>query len=200
MKKFLKDKRCLVFVGTFLAITFLAVPVMAAKITPEDKLQKAEELSIRASEMATNARVSYDVGLAKNALELANQATYLVLEAITEAEKKDDPALSQRAINAANSIMKAITQVITTATFISQVSSDPETIAEAKAMLEKANKAKELNNKAIQVVRSSVVKPTERLAPQRRAPKAAPPDTDTTEIEAYQQEIKAYQQEVSPSQ
>ena len=157
MKRFLKDKRRLVFVGTFLAISFLAVSVMAAKITPEDKLRKAEELSIKASEMATKAKVSYNVGLAKKALELANQATYLVLEVVTEAQKKNDPALAQASIHTANSVMKTITQIIAAATFISQISEDPKTIADVKEILEKANKAKEMNNKAIQVARTSKV-------------------------------------------
>ena len=193
MKKFLKDTRWLICVGIFLTITFLAVPVMAAKITPEDKLRKAEELSIKASEMATKAKESYNVGLAKKALELANQATYLVLEAITEAQKKDDPALAQTAINTANSVRKAITQIIAAATFISKISEDPKTIADVKEILEKANKAKGLNNKAIQIVRSSVVEPDQKVALEKGAPKAEPPDTETTELEVYQQEI-------SPSQ
>jgi hypothetical protein len=193
MKRFLKDKRHLVFLGTFLAITFLAVSVMAAKITPEDKLRKAKELSIKASEMATKAKVSYNVGLAKKSLELANQATYLVLEVVTEAGKKDDPALAQDAINTANSVMKAITQIIAAATFISQISEDPKTIADVKEILEKANKDKELNDKAIQIVRSSVVEPGEKIASEKGAPKAEPPDTETTEVEVYKQEV-------SPSQ
>ena len=193
MKKFLKDTRWLICVGTFLTITFLAVSVMAAKITPEEKLRKAEELSIKASEMATQAKVSYNVGLAKKALGLANQATYLVLEAVAEAQKKADPALSQTAINTANSVMKAITQIIAAATFISQISADPETIADVKEIFEKANKAKELNNKAIQIVRSSAVEPGEKIASEKGAPKAELPDTETTEVEVYQQEI-------SPSQ
>jgi len=193
MKKFLKDTRWLICVGTFLAITFLAVPVMDAKITPEEKLRKAEELSIKAFEMATKAKVSYNVGLAKKALELANQATYLVLGVVTEAREKADPALAQAAINTANSVMKAITQIINTATFISQISEDPKTIADVKEILRKANKAKELNNKAIQVVRSSLVEPGEKVASEKGAPKAEPPDTETTELEVYQQEA-------SPSQ
>jgi hypothetical protein len=193
MKKFLKDTRWLICVGTFLAITFLAVSAMAAKITPEDKLRKAEELSIKASEMATKAKVSYNVGLAKKALGLANQATYFVLEVVTEAEKKDDPALAQTSIHTANSVRKAITRIIAAATFISQISEDPKTIADVKEILEKANKAKELNNKAIQIVRSSVVEPGEKIASEKGAPKAKPPDTETTEVEVYQQEI-------SPSQ
>ena len=193
MKKFLKDTRGLICVGTFLAITFFAIQAMAAKITPEDKLRKAEELSIEASEMATTAKESYNVGLAKKALELANQATYLVLEAVAEAGKKDDPALAQVAIHTANSVMKAITQIIAAATFISQISEDQKTIADVKEILEKANKDQELNNKAIQIVRSSVVEPDEKVAPEKGAPKAEPPDTETTEVEVYQQEI-------SPSQ
>ena len=194
MKKSLKDTRWLLCVGTFLAVTILAVSVMAAKITPEGKLQKAKELSIKASEMATKAKESYNVGLAKNALELANQATYLVLEAITEAGRKDDPALSQMAINTANSVGKAITQIIAAVTFISEVSTDKKTIAETKEILEKANKAKELNTKAIQIVRPSVVKPGEKIASEKQAPKVKPPDTETSEQEVYQE------RDASPSQ
>jgi len=193
MKKFLKDTRWLICVGTFLTIAFLAVSVMAAKISPEDKLRKAEELSIKASEMATQAKVSYNVGLAKKALELANQATYLVLEVVAEAGKKDDPALAQASIHTTNSVRKAITQIIAAATFISEISEDPRTIADVKEILEKANKAKGLNNKAIQIVRSSVVEPGEKIASEKGAPKAEPPDTETTEVEVYQQEV-------SPSQ
>ena len=169
MKKFLKDTRWLICVGTFLAVTFFAIQAMAAKITPEEKLRKAEELSIKASEMATKAKESYNVGLAKKALELANQATYLVLEAVAEAQKKADPTLAQTAINTANSVMKAITQIIAAATFISQISTDPETIAGTKEILEKANKAKRLNNKAIQIVRSSVVEPDQKVALEKGA-------------------------------
>lgn len=194
MKRSLKDTRWLICVGTFLTITFLAVSVMAAKITPEDKLQKAEELSIKASEMATKAKVSYNVGLAKESLKLANQATYLVLEVVTEAQKKDDLALAQTAINTANSVMKAITQIIAAATFISQVSTDKKTIAETKEILQKANKAKELNTKAIQIVRPTVVEPGEKIASEKQAPKVKPPDTETTEQEVYQE------RDASPSQ
>ena len=194
MKKFLKDTRWLICVGIFLTITFLAVPVMAAKITPEDKLRKAEELSIKASEMATKAKVSYNVGLAKKSMELANQATYLVLEVVTEAGKKDDPALAQASTHTANSVRKAITQIIAAATFISKISEDPKTIADVKEILEKANKAKELNNKAIQIVRSSVIEPGEKIASEKEAPKAEPPDTETTEQDVYRE------RDASPSQ
>jgi len=190
MKKFQKGKRRLLFVGTFLAITFLAVPVMAAKISPAEKLRKAEELSIRASEMATKAKESYNVGLAKKALELANQATYLVLGVVTEVLEKADPALAQAAINTTNSVIKAITQIITAATFISQISGDPKTIADTKEILEKAEEAKELNNKTIQIARTLVEKlgPPEEKPPEE-IPEIPIPDIGTT-----------YQQEASPSQ
>jgi len=194
MKKSLKDTRWLLCVGTFLAVTFLAVSVMAAKITPEGKLLKARELSIKASEMATKAKLSYNIGLLKESLELANQGTYLVLEVVTEAQKKDDLALSQMAINTANSVRKAITQIIAAATFISEVSTDKKTISETKEILQKANKAKELNTKAIQIVRPSVVEPGEKIASEKQAPKVKPPDTETTEQEVYQE------RDASPSQ
>ncbi len=194
MKKFLKDTRWLICIGTFLAITFFTVSDMAAEITPEDKLRKAEELSIKASEMATKAKVSYNVVLAKKSMELANQATYLVLEVVAEAGEKEDPVLARASINTANSVMKAITQIIAAVTFISQITEDPKTIADVKEILEKANKAKELNNKAIQVARPLVVEHGEKAAPKRGAPKVRPPDTETTEQDVYQE------RDVSPSQ
>lgn len=194
MKKFLKYTKWLICGGTFLTITFLAVSVMAAKVPLEDKLQKAKELSIKASEMAIEAKVSYNVGLAKKSLELANQATYLILEVVAEAGEKEDPALAQMAVKTANSVMKAITQIIAAATFISQVSTDPKTITETKEILKMADKAKELNTKAIQAVRSSVAEPAEKAAPERGAPKVRPPDIETTEQDVYQE------REISPSQ
>ena len=193
MKKFLKDKKRLISVGTLLVTVFFALPVMAVNMTPEGKLQKAEGLSIKASEMAIKAKESYDVGIAKKALKLADQATYLVLEASNEAGKKADPALIQAAINTATSVKNSIAQIINAATFISQISADPKTIADAKEILGKANKDRELNNQVIQIVRSFVVEPSEKVASEKGAPKAVPPDTETTEQEKYQQEI-------SPSQ
>jgi hypothetical protein len=194
MKRSLKDTRWLLCICTFLAVTFLAISVTDAKLTPEGKLQKASELSIRASEMATRAKVSYNIGLVKESLTLANQATYLILEVVTEAQKKDDPALSQMAIDTANSVSEAIAQIIAAATFISEVSTDKKTIAETKEILKQANKAKELNIKAIQIVRPSVVEPGEKIASEKQAPKVKPPDTETTEQQVYQE------RDASPSQ
>jgi hypothetical protein len=193
MKKFPKDTKWLLYVGTLSAIIFFTIPVMAAKMTPEDKLRKAEELSIKASEMAIGAKESYDIGLAKKALELADQATYLVLEASNEAGKKADPALIQAAINTATSVKNSIAKIIDAATFISRISADPKTIADAKEILEKANKAEELNNQVIQIVRSFVAEPSEKVVSEKRATKVESPDTEATEQEKYQQEI-------SPSQ
>ena len=177
-----------------MAVTFLAISVTDAKVTPEGKLQKARELSIKASEMAAKAKVSYNIELLKDSLKLANQATYLILEVVTEAQKKDDPALSRMAIDTANSVRKAITQIIAAATFISEVSTDKKTISETKEILKQANKAKELNTKAIQIVRPSVVEPGEKIASEKQAPKVKPPDTETTEQEVYQE------RDASPSQ
>jgi len=194
MKKSFEDTRWLLCVCAFLAVTFLAISVTDANITPEGKLQKASELSIKASEMATKAKVSYNIELLKDSLKLANQATYLVLEVVTEAQKKDDPALSQMAINTANSVREAIAQIIAAATFISEVSTDKKTIAETKEILKQANKAKELNTKAIQIARPSVVEPGEKIASEKQAPKVKPPDTETTLQKVYQE------RDASPSQ
>lgn len=196
MKKFLNGQKHLLFVGTSLAIALLVVPVMAAEITPTEKLRKAEELSSKASEMALKAKGTGSVELAKRALELVNKASSLVLEVFVEAQKKADPDLAKAAINTANKIVKAITQIITTVKYIAQISADPKTVADAKEIMEKAEKAKETINKAIQIVTASVIETgrAEPYEPPETIPlEVPPPDTETTELEVYQQEA-------SPSQ
>jgi len=166
MKRFLKDKRRLVFVGTFLAITFLAVSVMAAKITPEDKLRKAEELSIKASEMAANAKDSGDAEVAKKALELANEASLLVFEVASEAQKTGNNDLAQKAMNMANKVGAAITQIITTATYIARTSTEASSVAAAKEILRKAEEVQGLNKTTIQIaLASGAVPPAEAYEP-----------------------------------
>ena len=195
MGKFLKGKRRLLFIGTFIAITFLVVPVMAAKITPAEKLRKAEELSSKASEIAIKTKETTNIELATKALELVNKASFLVLEVVAEAQRKNDYVLAQAAINIANKIMKAITQIITAVTYIAQISTDPANIADANKIMKRAEEAKALNNKTIQAARTLVVKPgpPEEYKPPREVPEIPPPDTETTEQEMYQEEA-------SPSQ
>ena len=150
MRKLLRcQKRILiVLVGSFLTIAFLVFPAVAAEITPAEKLQKAEELSIRASEMAAQAEDAGDAGLAKKALELAIKASRLVSEVVSEA-RTGNTDLAQKAINMAVRVGAAITRVKTAGTYIARTSTDPKVVADAKKVVEKAEGLDRLNNETI---------------------------------------------------
>jgi hypothetical protein len=150
MRKLLRcQKRILiVFVGSFLTIAFLVFPAMSAEITPAEKLQKAEELSIRASEIAAQAEDAGDAGLAKKALELAIKASRLVSEVVSEA-RTGNTDLAQKAINMAVRVGAAITRVKTAGTYIARTSTDPKVVADAKKVVEKAEGLDRLNNETI---------------------------------------------------
>jgi hypothetical protein len=176
----------IVFVGGFLTIAFLVFPGMAAGVTPAEKLQKAEELSIRASEMAAKAEDTGDVKLAKKALELANRASRLVSEVASEAQKTDNADLAQEAVNMAVIVQAAITQVITAGTYIAQTSTDPRVVADAKEVVEKAEASVRFNNETIEIALATPgtvppegYEPPE--APGREIPVQGEPDIQDTE-------------------
>ena len=153
MRKLLRCQKqiLIVFVGSFFIIAFLGFPAMAIEITPEEKLKKAEELSIKASEMAAQAKDTGDAGLAKKALELANEASLLVFEVASEAQKTGNTDLAQEAVNMAVRVRAAITQVITAGTYIAQTSTDPEVVADADKITKEAEETFRLNNETIRI-------------------------------------------------
>ncbi len=153
MRKLLRGQKriLIVFVGSLLTIAFLVFPAVAAEITPAEKLQKAEELSIRASEMAAKAEDTGDAELAKKALELANEASLLVSEVASEAQKTGNTDLAQEAVNMAVRVQAAITRVITAGTYIARTSTDPGVVADAKKVVEKAEGLVRLNNETIRI-------------------------------------------------
>ncbi len=153
MRKLLRCQKqiLIVFVGSFFIIAFLGFPAMAIEITSAEKLKKAEELSIKASEMAAQAKDTGDAGLAKKALELANEASLLVSEVASEAQKTGNTDLAQEAVNMAVRVRAAITQVITAGTYIARTSTDPGVVADAKKVVEKAEGLVRLNNETIQI-------------------------------------------------
>jgi hypothetical protein len=153
MRKLLRCQKqiLIVFVGSFFIIAFLGFPAMAIEITPAEKLKKAEELSIKASEMAAQAKDTGDAGLAKKALELANEASLLVSEVASEAQNTGNTDLAQEAVNMAVRVRAAITQVITASTHIAQTSTDPEVVADADKITKEAEEALWRNNETIRI-------------------------------------------------
>lgn len=153
MRKLLRGQKrmLIVFVGGFLTIAFLGFPGMAAGITSAEKLQKAEELSIKAFEMAAKAEDTGDAKLAKKALELAIKASRMVSEVASEAQATGNADLAQKAINVAVKVSAAITRVIAAGTYIAQTSTDPKVVADAKEVVEKAEGTVRLNNETIEI-------------------------------------------------
>ena len=102
MKGFLNSQRQLLFLGTFLAITLLVVPATAAEITQPEKLRKAEELSIKASEIAVKAKETGNVEIAKKALELASETSVLLSGIASMVKETGNAELARTALEVAN--------------------------------------------------------------------------------------------------
>lgn len=181
MKRFLnfKNYKLITLVGGLLAITFFVYPVLAQEMTAADKLQKAEELSARAAEMAAEARASGDVELVKKALELVCEALVLVSEVAIEAKdpcnvelvgdalkvataaanvisgiaemakETSNADLGQGALNMANNVRIVIPQVIGSAQYVAQTCPDPGIVASAKEIMKQGEETQDINDNTI---------------------------------------------------
>jgi len=163
MKKFPKSHhtgdKLKVFIVSLLAITFLAVPVLAAEMTPAEQLAKAANLSTQASEMAIRAQETGDPALAQEALALANEAAGLIAGVASYATETGSAQLAQAAMDAAVNLMTAINQIIDTAQYLAQTGTDPGIINIANDILAKANGLKNLNNNTMTVAIASGATP-----------------------------------------
>lgn len=154
MKKFLKTHhakdKLKVFIVSFLTITFLAVPVLAEEMSPEEKLAKAAELSTRASEMAIKAKETGDVELAKEALAIASEASRLIADVASYACETGNAELAQAAMNMIKNFLDAaIKQIREAAQYIAQTSTDPGIVDAANEILAKAEETQNLNNNTV---------------------------------------------------
>jgi len=188
-----------VCIAAFIVIAGISTPANSQETAPEDKLQMAETLSNRASEMAAKAKETGDIELLESALERANKASLLVLEVVAAAQEKPDPALTQAAVEAADDIHNTIDQIKGVCSHYAATSTDPKLIADAERISKKAHETEALNEKTKQIVLALAEKPEKPEQPEpQEQPEVAPlhvpyPDPETTEIEAYQREA-------SPSQ
>ncbi len=150
MKKFLKNHhakdKLKVFIVSFLTIIFLAVPVLAEEMSPEEKLAKAAELSTRASEMAIRAQETGDVELAKEALAIASEASSLIADVAFYAGETGNTELAQAAMNMSNNFDAVISQIREASQYLAQTSTDPGVVDAANEILAKAEETQNLNN------------------------------------------------------
>jgi hypothetical protein len=139
MKKFLKNHhakdKLKVFIVSFLTITFLAVPVLAEEMSPEEKLAEAAALSTRASEMAIKAKETGDVELAKQALAIARKASGLIADVASYADETGNTELAQAALDMIDKLEAAINQIGWACQYLVQTSPDPDIVAAANAIL-----------------------------------------------------------------
>ena len=171
MKKFLKNyhakDKLKVFIVGFLTITFLAVPVLAEEMSPEEKLAKAAELSTRASEMAIKAKETGDVELAKKAMAIASEASGLIADVASYASETGNAELAQAAMNMTNNLDAAINQIREASQYFAQTSTDPGIVDAANEILAKAEETQNLNNNtmAILIASGAVPGPAEAYEP-----------------------------------
>ena len=96
--------------------------------TAAEKLQRADDLSVRAAKRAAEARELCDCEPVREALRLANKAALLVSEVAAEAEKTGNMELAQSAYNVANTIARVLSLFGETCTYCTRTSSEPEIV------------------------------------------------------------------------
>ncbi len=139
MKKFLKNHhakdKLKIFIVSFLTIAFLAIPVLAEEMSPEEKLAKAAELSTQASEMAIEARETGDVELVKEAMAIAREASMLIADVSSYAGETGNAELAQAAMNMTDTLEAAVNQIGWSCQYLAQTSTDPVVVDAANAIL-----------------------------------------------------------------
>jgi len=111
-----------------LAVSFIAPPAFSEDMAPKALLAMAGELSLKAYQMAVEAKAIDDYYMAQHAFALATEAAGLVGEASAIIQKHSDAELEQAARNAAKEIRKVIIQAQIAARKISDTSLDPEVV------------------------------------------------------------------------
>ena len=164
----------IVYVSAFLLISLLFINVVTAETTLKEMLQKADDLSIESFDKADEAIKTGSIDLAREALEIAGEATVLFSKVIDEAssvitkvldeeKKKLFCETTQLALNTHYQISKAITQIIYAVSNIAKTSTSPKTVIEAKKIFSDAQeliqKVEEIKKRAIEILRACGIEP-----------------------------------------
>ncbi len=140
--------RCLVFV--LLCMCFMAWPIQAAGETPEETLAWCESLALEASEMAFKAQATCDYPIADQALNLANDAAYLVAKVSRMAQETANPQLALSAYNVGNQVKAAIANVVRAANHIASHSPNSDVVHAVNFLLDSCESMQKSNRVSLE--------------------------------------------------
>ena len=115
-------------VCALLAIGLMEPPAFAGDMPAKELLAMAGELTLKASQMAVEAKVTDDYYVAQHAFALATEAAAWVGEASAIAQKRSDSELGKAVLKAANEIREVIIHAQLTAREIADTNPDPEVV------------------------------------------------------------------------
>jgi len=115
-------------VCALLAIGLMEPPAFAGDMPAKELLAMAEELTLKASQMAVEAKATDDYYVAQHAFALATEAAGWVGEASAIAQKRSDPEFGLAVRNAANEIRGVIINAQIAARKIAATNPNPEVV------------------------------------------------------------------------
>jgi hypothetical protein len=153
MEKFFNYQRSksMFFVWVLLCTTFVASTSLAAGETPKEILARCETMAMEASEMAFNAQLTGDYSTAQLALNLANEASYLVAEVGGLARDTADAQLAWSAYNACHQVEAAMNNVARAARHMVSHSANPEIVHAADMLLDLCESAQNANKVTMEI-------------------------------------------------
>jgi hypothetical protein len=109
---------------------------LASIETPEETLAWCNSLALEASKMAFEAQVTCDYHTAHQALNLADEAAFLLSKVSTVAQDTADSQLALSAYNVSNVVEAAIANVVRSAKYIASHSQNPDEVHAANFLLD----------------------------------------------------------------
>jgi len=164
MAKFLNYRRLKTgfFFGALLCATCVTSTPLAASETPQEMLGRCETMAMEASEMAFNTQLTGDYSTSQLALNLANEAAYLVSEVGGLARDTANAQLAWSAYNVCHQVEAAINNVVRAAGHMVSHSANPEIVHAADMLLDLCKSAKEANRVSMQTALVPFLDSTER--------------------------------------
>ncbi len=191
MRRLLECQRYifLSFFSGLLIMGFLIPSVWAQEMTAAERLEVADDLSIKAVKRAAEAGETCNCELLQEALQLADKAAARVSEVAAEAENTGDIELAQSAYNAATKVVgAAVGLIIETCAYCGQTSLDLETVACCEQNRAKAEEIAMLNNKTIDTTLAAGAIPgLPEAYEEPEAPTVEPPVEDELPIRDHEQ-------------
>ena len=191
MRRLLECQRYifLSFFSGLLIMGFLIPSVRAQEMTAAERLEVADDLSIKAVKRAAEAGETCNCELLQEALQLADKAAATVSEVAAEAENTGDIELAQSAYNMTTNIVgAAVALIIETCTYCAQTSPDLETVACCEEKRAKAEEIARLNNEAIErTLAAGAIPGLPEAYEEPEGPSVEPPVEDELPIRDHEQ-------------